>query len=122
MVGVDTADRGLRRHLPDHAAGEILQYLHHFSGRRICGGIESELRAKVVIGAEPLPGEEVVELTEMVIAKRHKWNGKAIRDLDISRQAFIVMVRRGDKKIVPKGSLVLETGDRVYMYKKVAES
>ena len=77
---------------------------------------------KVVIGAEPLPGEEVVELKEMVIAKRHKWNGKAIRDLDISRQAFIVMVRRGDKKIVPKGSLVLETGDRVYMYKKVAES
>ena len=73
---------------------------------------------KVVIGAEPLPEDEFVELKEIVISNRHKWNGVAIRDLDISRQAFIVMVRRDDKKIVPNGSLVLQKGDSVYMYRK----
>ena len=73
---------------------------------------------KVIIGAEPLPEDEFVELKEIVISNRHKWNGVAIRDLDISRQAFIVMVRRDDKKIVPNGSLVLQKGDSVYMYRK----
>ena len=72
---------------------------------------------KVIVGAEPLPGADYVELKEMVISRKHKWNGKAIKDLDISRQAFIVMVRRDDRKIVPNGSLVLQTGDSVYMYK-----
>ena len=74
---------------------------------------------KVIVGAEPLPGADYVELKEMVISRKHKWNGKAIKDLDISRQAFIVMVRRDDRKIVPNGSLVLQTGDSVYMYKKM---
>ena len=77
---------------------------------------------KVVIGAEPLPEEEHVELKEFVISNRHKWNGAAIRDLDISRQAFIVMVRRDGRKIVPNGSLVLKKGDSVYMYRKTNKS
>jgi voltage-gated potassium channel len=72
----------------------------------------------VVLGAEPLPGTDDMELKEMTISSKHKWKDQAIRDLDISRQAFIVMVKRGDKKIVPRGSTVLQEGDSVYMYKK----
>ena len=73
----------------------------------------------IVLGAEPLPGADNVELKELAITEDHKWKDKAIRDLDISRQAFIVMVRRDEKKIVPRGSTVLEEGDLVFMYKKV---
>ena len=73
----------------------------------------------VVLGAEPLQGMDEMELREMTISSRHKWKDKAIRDLDLSRQAFIVMVKRDDKKIVPRGSTVLQEGDCVYMYKKV---
>ena len=73
----------------------------------------------VVLGAEPLQGMDEMELKEMTISSRHKWKDKAIRDLDLSRQAFIVMVKRDDKKIVPRGSTVLQEGDCVYMYKKV---
>ena len=68
---------------------------------------------------EPLPGADNVELKELAITEDHKWKDKAIRDLDISRQAFIVMVKRDEKKIVPRGSTVLEEGDLVFMYKKV---
>jgi voltage-gated potassium channel len=73
----------------------------------------------IVLGAEPLPGADNVELKELTITEDHKWKDKAIRDLDISRQAFIVMVKRDEKKIVPRGSTVLEEGDLVFMYKKV---
>ena len=73
----------------------------------------------IVLGAEPLPGADNVELKELAITEDHKWKDKAIRDLDISRQAFIVMVKRDEKKIVPRGSTVLEEGDLVFMYKKV---
>ena len=54
----------------------------------------------------------------MTVSSKHKWKDQAIRDLDISRQTFIVMVKRGDRKIVPRGSTVLQEGDCVYMYKK----
>ena len=73
----------------------------------------------VVLGAEPLQGMDEMELREMTISSRHKWKDKAIRDLDLSRQAFIVMVKRDDKKIVPRGSTVLQEGDCEYMDKKV---
>ena len=72
----------------------------------------------VVLGAEPLPGTDNMELREMTISSKHKWKDQAIRDLDISRQTFIIMVKRGDRKIVPRGSTVLQEGDSVYMYKK----
>ena len=37
---------------------------------------------------------------------------------DMNKTTFIIMVKRGDKKIVPRGSTVLQEGDCVYMYKK----
>ena len=42
-----------------------------------------------------------------------KGNGK---DLDISRQSIIVMIKRKGKTIVPSGSIILLEGDEVVMY------
>ena len=39
-----------------------------------------------------------------------------IKDLDISRQSIIVMIKRKGKTIVPSGSVVLLEGDEVVMY------
>ena len=44
------------------------------------------------------------------------WNGMAIRDLDISRQTFIIMIKRGERTILPKGNLVLREEDMVFLY------
>ena len=74
---------------------------------------------KLIIGAEPLRGEAPVELMQMTIGQYHNWNGYAIRELDISRQTYIVMVKRDGNMLVPNGSLILREGDEVYMYKKM---
>lgn len=73
---------------------------------------------KLVIGAEPIPGEDPVEIREMEIGEHHKWNGFEIRELDISRQSYIVMVKRGGEMLAPNSSLIIRAGDNVYMYTK----
>ncbi len=76
---------------------------------------------KIVIGAVPIRGSNSLELKEMNIGTKHSWNGFAIRELDISRREFIVLVKRGDNMIVPRGSLILREGDLVYLYKELNE-
>ena len=71
----------------------------------------------LVIGAEPLRDADSMELKEISVGENHNWNGFAVKELDISRQSYIVLVRRADQMMVPYGSLVLEAGDKVYMYK-----
>jgi voltage-gated potassium channel len=47
----------------------------------------------------------------------------AVRDLDISRKTFIIMVKRSGRTIIPKGDTVLRVGDEVVLYsqKKLGE-
>ena len=73
----------------------------------------------LVLGAEPLSDSGSMELKEIAVGENHNWNGFAVKELDISRQSYIVLVRRANQMIVPYGSLVLEAGDKVYMYKNV---
>ena len=39
-----------------------------------------------------------------------------IRDLDISRQTLIVIVKRKGRMLIPNGDLTLHQGDRVILY------
>ncbi|WP_034466865.1 ion transporter [Butyrivibrio proteoclasticus] len=72
----------------------------------------------IVMCAEKTKDVQPIDLKEIVINEGHSWNGKAIRDLDISRQSFIFMVRRKGKAIVPRGSLVIKAQDTVLLYEK----
>ena len=38
---------------------------------------------------------------------------------DISRHSIIVLVKRKNKALIPKGNMVLYEGDRVFMYTKL---
>ena len=69
-----------------------------------------------VLGAEALKDNTHIDLKEIVLLKHNPWNGMRIRDLDISRQTIIVMVKRNGVMIVPKGELMLLEGDRVILY------
>ena len=73
---------------------------------------------RLILGAEALKGDRPVNLKEITLLKHHDWNDTAIKDLDISRQTYIVMVRRDGVAIVPSGSLVLRQGDVVILYTK----
>ena len=73
---------------------------------------------RVVLCAEALKKEQPVNLREVVLGPEHEWAGCAIRDLNISRQTYIVMVRRAGTMLVPHGSMRLLQGDTVILYSK----
>ena len=70
----------------------------------------------LVLGAAPFDHDEHIDLKEVVLLKHSPWNGQMIRDLDISRQTIIILVKRGKKSIIPNGNTVLMEGDKIIMY------
>lgn len=75
----------------------------------------------VVLGAIPYESDEHdhIELQEIILKKKHPWSGLPIKKLDISRQSVIVLVKRRNKALIPNGDMVLEAGDRVFLYTKL---
>lgn len=80
------------------------------------GDVVLEAGDTVIIGAEAVKDDKHIELKEIVLLERNPWNDQYIRDLDISRQTMIVMVKRKGSMLVPKGSLMLKQGDHVMLY------
>ncbi|WP_081795274.1 ion transporter [Butyrivibrio sp. MC2021] len=72
----------------------------------------------IVMCSEKTKDIQPIEIKEIVINQGHSWNGTAIKDIDISRQSFIFMVRRNGKAMAPRGSLVMRAGDTVLLYGK----
>ena len=70
----------------------------------------------LVMAAESFGTDVHIDLKEVVLKKQNPWNGLRIRDLDISRQTLIVMIKRGGKAMIPNGNFVLLEGDKVIMY------
>lgn len=70
----------------------------------------------LILGAESFDDNNRIDLKEVVLLKQNPWNGQKIRDLDISRQTLIIMVKRNGKAMIPNGNFVLLEGDRVIMY------
>ena len=80
------------------------------------GSTQLQVGDMLVLGAEPFGREEHIDLKEVVLLKHSRWVGERIRDLDISRQTIIVMVKRQGKVLIPNGNLVMQEGDKVIMY------
>jgi voltage-gated potassium channel len=72
----------------------------------------------IVLGAEPVLDRMKIDLKEIVLLEKNPWNGRLIRDLDLSRQTMIVMVKRGSRTIIPKGSTRLQAGDKLLLHTK----
>lgn len=73
----------------------------------------------IVLGAPPFDENEKINLKEILLRKQNPWTNVRIRDLDISRHSIIVLVKRGDQALIPKGSMVLKEGDKVFMYTRL---
>ena len=80
------------------------------------GGVELLPNDTLVLGAESFNRDQHIALTEVILRKHNPWNGIKIRDLDISRQTIIIMVKRNGRVIIPNGDLVLLEGDKLIMY------
>lgn len=70
----------------------------------------------MVMAAESFGADVHIDLKEVVLKKQNPWNGLRIRDLDISRQTLIVMIKRNGRAMIPNGNFVLLEGDKVIMY------
>ena len=82
------------------------------------GGLVLQPGDTVVLGAEPVLDRTKINLKEIVLLEKNPWNGKLIRDLDLSRQTMIVMVKRGSRTLIPKGSTRLQAGDKLLLHTK----
>lgn len=80
------------------------------------GDIVIEVGDTLVLGAEPFDDYENIVLKEMVLQDRNPWVGLRIRELDISRHSIIVLVKRKNKALIPNGNMILNDGDRVFLY------
>lgn len=58
-------------------------------------------------------------IQEVCLETGHGWIGSRIKELDISRRVFVVMVKRGGKNICPQGSTLLRQGDVVLLLEKM---
>lgn len=73
---------------------------------------------KMVIGAKNFKYADNIHLKEILIKEQHPWVGMQVKELDISRQEMIVMIRRKNKVIIPNGSTFILKGDAVQIYSK----
>jgi voltage-gated potassium channel len=73
---------------------------------------------KLILGAETYVDELGIKLKEVTIDSDHPFVGQAIRDLDISRLTTIVTIRRKNKILIPDGSTVIRSHDRLIIYSK----
>ena len=83
------------------------------------GNLTLEQNDTVILAAEPLPGDMHVELKQVTLLSENPWNDQYVRDLDISRQSVIVMIKRGRRVIIPNGGTRLKEGDTLLLHSKV---
>lgn len=72
----------------------------------------------LVLGAESFQDKEHINLKEIILKKQNPWCNQCIRDLDISRQTLIVLVKRRNRVLIPYGDLMLKEHDTVILYTK----
>lgn len=70
----------------------------------------------LVLGAGVYEDDVRIQLKEIVLQTHHPWVGHPLRNLDISRQTVIIMVRRRNRTLIPNGGLKLLAGDKVLLY------
>ena len=56
-----------------------------------------------------------LELVDFAVAPDHAIAGSAVRELGLPRTALIAVITRGDDTIPPRGSTVVESGDRLFV-------
>lgn len=76
----------------------------------------------LVIGARHYRGDEYINLKEIIVKEENEWVGRQIKDLDISRQELIVMVKRKNRTIIPNGMTYIKEGDAVILYSKLKDA
>ena len=70
----------------------------------------------LVVAAEGHKENVDIDLKSIILKGQHPYIGRRVRDLDISRQTYIVMIKREGRIITPRGDSRLEEGDELVLY------
>ena len=70
---------------------------------------------KLVIGAKNYRDDVDISLKEIVVEEDNEWVGQRIKDLDLSKNELILMIRRVNKTIVPNGSTIIKKDDGIIL-------
>ena len=112
----------------DYWAGKMIKDLHLPSGVIVAvikrgaktvvprGDTVVQSGDVIIIGAESYNDDNRILLNEITLAPSNPWVNSKIRDLDISRQSVIVMVKRQNHVMIPFGDMMLLAGDQVVLF------
>lgn len=109
-VGHSIAELGL----PERVIVAAVQRNHKIISPR--GNIVFRANDTIILGAESFLGDTHIHLKEIILQNHHPWVGQKIRELDISRQTVIVLIKRKKKVLIPNGNMLLQEGDTVILY------
>jgi potassium/hydrogen antiporter len=73
------------------------------------------LAPKVVVPPLEVGALSSLELIDFDVAPDHAIAGSAVRELGLPRTALVAVVARGDETIPPRGSTIIEPGDRLFV-------
>ena len=59
---------------------------------------------------------ENIHISEIIMLEEDDWIGKSIKDLELTPDEKIVMIRRGENTIIPNGNTIIRKGDAIAMY------
>jgi cell volume regulation protein A len=82
--------------------------------------VAERLRVVSLAPRTPVPPLEVhalgsLDLIDFDVAPDHAIAGSAVRELGLPRSALVAVVARGDETIPPRGSTVVQPGDRLFV-------
>ena len=65
----------------------------------------------LVLAAPTFQDRENLSLREVYIGKGHRWNGQPLKIIAKDHKMLVVMIKRGQKNIIPNGDTVIHKDD-----------
>lgn len=59
--------------------------------------------------------EMPIQFIKVTITENHFWSGKKVKDISLPSDILLVLIQRGDKRILPKGSTTILSGDKIVL-------
>ena len=70
---------------------------------------------RVVICSPSYEDEATENLIRHPLPAKSKWDGKKVKDYPKAGSTLLVMIQRGEERIIPNGETILHSGDVLVM-------
>ena len=73
--------------------------------------LDEEAKNEVSLFGVEIPQHTGTKMVEREVTQEMLSSGRRLMEIDLREEELVILVRRGDNYMVPKGKLVLEIGD-----------